>query len=91
MTSKKGGGFHRSVRNCSCLIVKSVDKQYTHKPNQIVPYLCTVKLTSFLMLLLSFFNRVGGVMISVLASSPDRVKPKTMKLVFVASPLSTQH
>ena len=24
-------------------------------------------------------------------SSPDRVNPKTMKLVFVASPLSTQH
>jgi hypothetical protein len=40
----------------------------------------------------------GGVMVSVLASSavecgfePDRVKPKTIKLVFVASPLSTQH
>jgi len=24
-------------------------------------------------------------------SSPGRVKPKTIKLVFVASPLSTQH
>ena len=24
-------------------------------------------------------------------SSPDRVKPKTIKLVYVASPLSTQH
>jgi hypothetical protein len=24
-------------------------------------------------------------------SSPGRVKPKTMKLVFVASPLNTQH
>ena len=42
-------------------------------------------------------NRIGGVMVSVLASSavdcgfePDRVKPKTIKLVFVASPLSTQ-
>jgi hypothetical protein len=40
----------------------------------------------------------GGVMVSVLASSavecgfePDRVKPKTIKLVCVASPLSTQH
>ena len=37
------------------------------------------------------------VMVSVLdsgtadGSSPDRVKPKTIKLVFVASPLSTQH
>jgi hypothetical protein len=37
-------------------------------------------------------------MVSVLASSavdrgfdPDRVKPKTIKLVFVASPLSMQH
>jgi hypothetical protein len=28
---------------------------------------------------------------SVLDSSPDRVKPKTMQLVFVASPVSTQH
>ena len=42
-------------------------------------------------------NRIGGVMVSVLASSavdrgfePGRVKPKTIKLVFVASPLSTQ-
>ena len=39
-----------------------------------------------------------GVMVSVLASSvidhrfePDRFKPKTLKLIFVASPLSTQH
>ena len=43
-------------------------------------------------------NRIGGVMVSVLASSavdvglsPSRVKPRIMKLVFVASPLSTQH
>jgi hypothetical protein len=36
-------------------------------------------------------NRISGVMVSVLASSVvDRVKPKTIKLVFVASPLSTQ-
>ena len=42
-------------------------------------------------------NLFGGVMVSVLASSavdrgfePGRVKPKTMKLVFVASPLRTQ-
>ena len=40
------------------------------------------------------FNNISiianrGVMVSVLASSV--VKPKTMKLVFVASPLSTQH
>ena len=36
------------------------------------------------------FNRFGGIMVSVLASSAvDRgVKPKTMKLVFVASSLS---
>ena len=40
------------------------------------------------------YNRVGGVMVSVLAASvvdrgfkPRWVKPKTMKLVFVASPL----
>jgi hypothetical protein len=44
------------------------------------------------------FNHIGGVMVSVLASSavnrgfePVRVKPKTKKLVFAASPLSTQH
>ena len=43
-------------------------------------------------------NRIGGVMISVLASrvvdyrfEPDRVKPKTIKLVFVASQLSMMH
>jgi hypothetical protein len=42
-------------------------------------------------------NRIGGVMVSVLASSvvdrglePRSGQPKTMKLVFVASPLSTQ-
>ena len=46
----------------------------------------------------SELNRIGGVMISVLASSavdrgfePRSVKPKTMNLVFVASPLSMQH
>ena len=43
------------------------------------------------------FNRIGGVMVSVLSSSvivdsnTGRVKPKTMNLVFVDSPLSTQH
>jgi hypothetical protein len=43
-------------------------------------------------------NRIGGVMVSVIASSAvdrgfetARVIPKTIKLVFVASPLSTQH
>jgi hypothetical protein len=43
-------------------------------------------------------NRICGVMVSVLASSavdrglePGRVMPKTIKLVCVASPLSTQH
>ena len=43
-------------------------------------------------------HRIGGVMVTVLASSaqivclsPGRVKPRTMQLVFVASPLSTQH
>ena len=41
---------------------------------------------------------LGGVMGSVLVSSAvdrglshDRVKPKTIKLVFFVSPLSTQH
>ena len=38
---------------------------------------------------------ISGVMVSVLASSVinrrDRDKPKTIKLVFVAAPLSTQH
>jgi hypothetical protein len=38
-------------------------------------------------------NRIGGVMVSVLASSAvDRgLEPKTLKLVFVAYPLITQH
>ena len=48
---------------------------------------------------LSFLpNRIGGVMVNVLASStvdvvlsPDRVNPKTIKLVFFASPLITQY
>ena len=35
---------------------------------------------------------IDGVVVSVLTSSAvDRVKPKTIKLVFVGSPLSTQH
>ena len=37
-------------------------------------------------------NRIGGVIVSVryiVGSSPGRVKPMTIKLVFVASPLST--
>ena len=43
-------------------------------------------------------NHIGGVMVSVLPSSvvgmglsPDLVNPKTIKLVFVSSPLNTQH
>ena len=37
-------------------------------------------------------HRIGDVMVSVLVgSSPGRVKPKTIQLVCVASPLSTQH
>jgi hypothetical protein len=41
-------------------------------------------------------NLISGVMVSVLASSAidhgsDQVKPKTIKLVFVASPLCTHH
>ena len=37
-------------------------------------------------------NRICGVMVIVLVgSNPGRVKPKTMKLVFAVSPLSTQH
>jgi ABC-type uncharacterized transport system permease subunit len=45
-----------------------------------------------------FLSRIGGVMVNMPAScawdrgfEPDWVKPKIMKLVFVASPLSTQH
>jgi hypothetical protein len=40
---------------------------------------------------------IGGVLVNVLPScavdhgEPDRVTPKTIKLVFVASPLSTEH
>ena len=43
-------------------------------------------------------DRLGGVMVSVLVLSaegrgfdPGRVKPKTLKLVYAASPLSPQH
>ena len=43
-------------------------------------------------------NPMGGVQVSVVASSavdrvfePGRLKPKTVKLVFAASPLSKQH
>ena len=35
------------------------------------------------------FSRIGRVMVSVLASGAG-LKPKTIKLVFVASPLNTQ-
>ena len=35
-------------------------------------------------------NHICGVMV-IVGYSPDWVKPKTMKLVFVASLLSTQH
>jgi hypothetical protein len=42
-------------------------------------------------------NRIGGVMVSVLASNavdcgfePSRITPETIKLVFLASPLSTR-
>ena len=50
---------------------------------------------------LSVYNHVGGVMVCMLflildlesgrssVSSPGRVTPKTIKLVFVASPLNT--
>jgi hypothetical protein len=44
------------------------------------------------------YNHIGSVMVSVFAATvvdrrfetPDRVKPKTIKLVFVATPPSTQ-
>jgi hypothetical protein len=61
------------------------------------------KVTNFVLLLPNRPIRMmhllyGGVMFSVLASSEEdrgsshgRVKPKTIKLVCVASPLSTQH
>jgi hypothetical protein len=50
-------------------------------------------------LLTNSFDHIGGIiMVSMLASSvvdrgssPGRVKPKSIKLVFVASLLSTQH
>jgi hypothetical protein len=53
------------------------------------------------MLLRKHINRIDGVIVSALASSavgrgfvgssPGRVKPKTLKLAFDASLLSTQH
>ena len=45
-----------------------------------------------------YLIETGGVMVSMLAlhagdqgSNPGQVKPKTLKLVFAASPLNTQH
>ena len=52
------------------------------------------------MYILVLTNRISGVMVSVLASnvvdrefesSPVRVKPKNIKLVFAASQLKTHH
>lgn len=50
------------------------------------------------MCLISLLYRIRGVMVSVLASSmvdlgsrPVRVNPKTISLLYVASPLSTYH
>ena len=55
----------------------------------------TLFLLTFLLILV---NRIGGVMVSMLASGavdcgcePWSGQTKTIKLVFVASPLSTQH
>jgi hypothetical protein len=57
-----------------------------------IQYILLYSIISFII------NHFSGVMVSVLASSavdrgcePGRVKQKTIKLVFVASPLSTQH
>jgi ABC-type uncharacterized transport system permease subunit len=43
-------------------------------------------------------NRIGGIMVSMLASfavdrgfDPDRVNPKTIKFIYVASTLCTEH
>ena len=60
----------------------------------------TVEITLMLPSSLSYINmnRIGGVMVSMLTSSAvgrgfesGRVIPKTIKLVFAASLLSTQH
>jgi hypothetical protein len=45
---------------------------------------------------MTIYNRIGEVMVKCYRlqcgrSRPGRVKPKTIKLVSVASPLSTQH
>jgi hypothetical protein len=67
------------------LILKQLLKHATHFHVQVSIIKCKT-------------NQIGGVMVRVLASSAldrgfehDRVKPKTVKLVCVASPLSTQH
>jgi hypothetical protein len=60
----------------------------------------TVEITLMLPSSLSYINmnRIGGVMVSMLTSSavgrgfePGRIIPKTIKLVFVVSPLSMHH
>jgi len=41
---------------------------------------------------ITYIALIGGVMVRVIVSSAvDRLKPNAIKLVFVASPLSTQH
>ena len=62
--------------------------------------LCLFRPDSDKSMSLFILNHIGSVIVSVLApnvvdcapgSSPDRVEPKTIKLPFVASPLSKQY
>ena len=57
-----------------------------------------IQLFHVIVAVLQIQYRIGGVMVGILSLNvidrgfePSQVKPKTMKLVFVASPLSMQH
>ena len=87
--------YHCITDNCTFLpkIIQMFVTVNTHKSKLILVYPNIYNLT-----LLPFKNRIGGEMVSVLASSAvDRVfehrsgQTKTIQLVCVDSPLSTQH
>ena len=79
--------MNQVTRTCISLISQTVDEIII-----LITDIC-LHLMSTDSVLVSFFYHIGGVIVSVLASSAvDRgFEPQTFKLVFVASPLSTQH
>jgi hypothetical protein len=85
---------------CMTLFYITTLNIFKNKKNKSCPFEESFGKKSFIKKIIFFFqNRIGGVMVSVLASSAvDRgFEPQSgqtkdlMILVFVASPLSTQH